>query len=305
MTTPLIRFDAGPGFDPWRIQAVEHALGDHPLLRFDSLIELSRRLEARKQVRSHTDAAQAGTPFHSAPDLHPNARSAAETLGAIERAGAWTSLLNVQTDEVYRALVDQALGDVRPRIEARDPGMSYRGGWIFVTSPRAVTPFHIDHEHNFILQIHGRKRVYVWDPLDRSVVPEAGLELFHAKHSRELVRWSEELRTRARVFDFEPGMGAYMPSTTPHMVENGDGASVTASFTYYTHATRRRALVYRGHHLMRRFGLRPAPVGTSPLHERALGGFMRLYVGTREAAARLRGQPVYPAGAPYAFARYS
>lgn len=304
MTTPLIRFDAA-SFDPWRIQAVEHALDRHALLQFDSLIELSRRLEARKQVRSHTDAARAGTPFHSAPNLHPNARSAAETLAAIERAGAWTSLLNVQTDEVYRTLVDQALDDVRPRLESRDPGMSYRGGWIFVTSPRAVTPFHIDHEHNFILQIHGRKRVYVWDPRDRSVVSELGLELFHAKHSRDMVRWSEELRAKARVFDFEPGMGAYMPSTTPHMVENGDGASVTVSFTYYTRATRRRALVYRGHHLLRRFGLAPAPVGTSAWRDGALHALMRAYVGVREPLSRLRGQAVYPTSAPYAFARYA
>ena len=63
--------------------------------------------------------------------------------------------------------------------------MCHRAGWIFVTSPGAVTPFHMDDEHNFILQIAGRKRLYVWDPQDRSVVSDLGQELFHARHSRD------------------------------------------------------------------------------------------------------------------------
>ena len=37
---------------------------------------------------------------------------------------------------------------------------------IFVSSPGAVTPFHMDHEHNFILQIRGNKKLYTWDPMD-------------------------------------------------------------------------------------------------------------------------------------------
>src|SRR3546814_14388117 len=68
---------------------------------------------------------------------------------------------------------------------------------------------------------------------------------------RYLLRWREEFRERARVFDLEPGQGAYMPSTSPHMVENGSETSITASFTYYTDATRRDALLHRTHALMR------------------------------------------------------
>ena len=44
--------------------------------------------------------------------------------------------------------------------------MLYRAGWIFVTSPHTITPFHMDKEHNFILQIKGNKRLYVWEPDD-------------------------------------------------------------------------------------------------------------------------------------------
>lgn len=69
-----------------------HALSDHPRLQIDALVELGRRQEQRKLVRTHTSAATAGTSFADAPNLHPNARDAATTLADIERAGAWTSL---------------------------------------------------------------------------------------------------------------------------------------------------------------------------------------------------------------------
>src|SRR3546814_15678645 len=77
---------------------------------------------------------------------------------------------------------------------------------------------------------------------------------------RYLLRWREEFRERARVFDLEPGQGAYMPSTSPHMVENGSEPSITASFTYYTDATRRDALLHRSHSLMRKLKVTPPAV---------------------------------------------
>ena len=96
-------------FDPWRIQPFCHQLMAHPLLDIGSLVELGQRLESKGRVRTHSNDAQAGTSFNSAPRLHPNARSAADTLAHIADAKAWMSLLNVQTDAQYRVLVDDVL----------------------------------------------------------------------------------------------------------------------------------------------------------------------------------------------------
>src|SRR3546814_14823907 len=79
----------------------------------------------------------------------------------------------------------EVLESVRPRVEAVDPGMCHRGGWIFITSPNTVTPFHFDKEHNFILQIHGRKRIYVWDHRDTVVASEHSRDLFHLSNERD------------------------------------------------------------------------------------------------------------------------
>lgn len=297
--TPPVTFDAD-AFDPWRIGEVRHRLCDHPLLRIDALIALAQRLEARRLVRSHSDAATAGSSFAEAPNLHPNRRDAAATLSDLANAHAWTSLLNVQADPVYRGLVDEVLDAVRPAIERRDPGMCFRAGWIFLSSPGAVTPFHIDHEHNVILQIAGRKRLYVWDPFDREVVSERAQELFHDRHSREGVVWNEAFRRRARVFDLEPGMGGYMPSTAPHMVENGDEPSITASFTYYTDSTRRRELLYRGNAQLRRMGLSPMPVGVSAARDGFKAAVLTPFTGAQRALRRALGRGVRDNGLAYA-----
>lgn len=263
---PLIELDEAV-FHPWRIQAIRHRLADHPLLQLDALVELGMRLEARGCVRTHSNSATAGTPFNNAPKLHPNAQGAASTLKGIENAKAWMSLLNVQTDQIYRQLVGSVLDSIQTQIDRTDPGMCYRAGWIFVSSPRAVTPFHFDKEHNFIVQINGRKRIYVWDHRDTLVASELARDRFHDCHDRDLLRWQESFRERALVLDLGPGEGAYMPSTSPHMVENGDQPSITMSFTYYTTSTRRDALLHKTHALMRGIGMTPPAVGRMPLFD--------------------------------------
>ena len=81
-------------FDPWAITPVRHQLMQHPLLQMDALVELGRRLDARGCVRTHSNDAAAGTPFNSAPRMHPNRAGTVATLAGIAEAKAWMSLLN-------------------------------------------------------------------------------------------------------------------------------------------------------------------------------------------------------------------
>jgi len=301
-TTPRL-FDVDwSRFDPWKVTPVAHRITEHPLLQLDQLVQLSSRLAKHGRIRTHSNDAYAGTAFNHAPMLYPNQRSPEETLANIASAKAWMSLLNVQTDDIYRGLVDQILDDLKPAIDRVDPGMTYRGGWIFVTSPNTITPFHMDKEHNFIMQIKGHKRLYVWEPDDIEAVSEEARDLFHANHSRDLVNWREELRSRAHVFDLEPGMGAYMPSTAPHMVENGDGPSVTVSFTYYTDATRRDSRLHAIHQRLRGWGMQPAAVGARPFMDSVLdAGFGGAHLVSRSLDA-LRGRTTLSDRVPYAHA---
>lgn len=292
-------------FNPRRVTPIRHRVHEHPLLALKELIALGARLEDKCQVRTHSDTAAADTSFNDAPRLHPNRKTAVDTLSDIENAAAWMSLLNIQTDPEYRSLVDTVLDDAKPTVERVDPGMSYRAGWIFITSPRAVTPFHMDKEHNFILQMLGRKRLYVWQPDDTVAVSDAARDLFHDRHSRDLIKWRDELRERAIVFDLEPGMGAYMPSTSPHLVENGDGPSVTASFTYYTDATRRDSLLHAVNNRLRSAGLHPPPVGSRPIRDALLHAAVRTALGAKSAVRRAAGRQAVSPTSKYARHQFS
>jgi len=298
-SSPAISFDTDR-FEPMRIQSVRHELMGHPLLQLSSLTELARRLEPRGLVRRHNGEAKPETSFAKAPDLLPTKLSAMETIQNIDSADAWMALHNIQEDPTYRKLVDEILDYVRPMIDDKDPGMCHRAGWIFITSPGAVTPYHMDHEHNFILQVHGKKTLHVFDPLDRSVVTERALELFHTEHSRELVVYKEEYERAATVFELEPGMGGYMPTTAPHWVKNGDGVSITVSFTYYTASTLRRKTLHKANYFLRKLGIEPHPVGESTLRDNAKQAAFRTHLAAKALLGAARGKRPASLEGPYA-----
>lgn len=275
-------------FDPSKLQAFTHALADHPLLELDALVELGRRQQQRALIRTHSIEATASTDFDGAPSLHPNQVGTSAIIENIANARAWMLLRNVHADPIYGRFVDELFDEVRPAIEPRDPGMYYRAGWIFVSSPGAVTPFHIDRDSNFLMQIRGTKRLYTWAPDDRVVVSEQAHEQFHTRQSRELVTWREEFRARAQIFELEPGRGCYMPSLAPHMVETGPEPSITISLTYYTDATRRREAQL------------PQPVGASPRNDRIKATVLSGYVSAHNLVRRALGQPVKRNDPPYA-----
>lgn len=288
--SPGISFDTS-NFEPMKITAVTHTLMGHPLLQLNNLVELARRLEQTGSVRAHNGGAAPATSFTTAPESHPIRESLEQTMRRIETSNAWMALHNIQNDPTYRKLVDEVLDYVRPAVEPKDPGMCHRAGWIFVTSPNAVTPYHLDHEHNFILQVQGEKTIHVFDPLDRSITSDRALELFHMQHSRELVVYRDELAAKARVFQAQPGMGAYMPSTAPHWVKNGNNVSITVSFTYYTRRTLEQKAVFRANATLRSLGLTPTPAGQS-----AVGDWCkaRLQGARQTALARLRRRAPHP-----------
>jgi hypothetical protein len=132
-----------------------------------------------------------------------------------------------------------------------------------ISSPQSVTPYHMDREMNFLLQVQGRKLVHLWDPADRSVLSEEELEYFFAWHSTKAMRYREEIQSKAMVYELTPGMGVHHPSTAPHWVKNGDAVSISFSITYRSAASNRRDLVYRTNYLLRRTGIKPRPFGHS------------------------------------------
>ena len=86
-----------------------------------------------------------------------NGLSIGDTIRNVDTCRSWAVLKNIEQDESYRALLLSLLGELKPLIEAKTGAMLRPQGYIFVSSPDAVTPYHFDPEHNILLQLRGIK----------------------------------------------------------------------------------------------------------------------------------------------------
>ncbi len=218
-----------------------------------------------------------------------NGLSAEETILRIADCKSWLVLKYVEQDPEYRDLLHLCLAEVAGHSEPLRPGMLLAQGFIFLSSPGAVTPYHMDPEHNFLLQIRGSKRVELFDGHDRSILSEEELEQFYCGAHRNLAYRN---RGRAWTFDLAPGRGMHLPVTAPHYVKNGAQVSVSFSITFRTPDLKRRRMVHICNAFLRRRGLRPTPAGTRPWQDfLKYAGFgivhrtLRLFSGVRCSVA--------------------
>jgi hypothetical protein len=244
---------------PFRIA---HSLCGHPLFEVDRLLQLARSLPERF-VEYNAGALPVGVRPEETPRT---GLSAEETIRRIQECGSWMVLKRVEQDPAYGALLDRCLDEIAAR--GMVPPMQRREGFIFLSSPNAVTPFHIDPEHNFLLQIRGTKTVSMWDPADRFVLPEEELERFYASFVHRNLPWRDVFQTTAFVLPLAPGEGLHFPVTVPHWVKNGPEVSVSFSITFRTAESERRELLYKANARLRKLGLTPAPAGQSILLDR-------------------------------------
>src|SRR5205823_7433879 len=127
------------------------------------VLELARALPERF-VEYNAGAVPVGVRPEETPRT---GLSAEETIRRIQECGSWMVLKRVEQDPEYGALLDRCLDGIAAHARGVAPPMQRREGFIFLSSPGAVTPFHIPPEDNSPLQIRGRKPVSKWPPAHR------------------------------------------------------------------------------------------------------------------------------------------
>ena len=254
---PIVRDDFGRR--PFRVR---HSLAFHPLFSFDRMAEVAKALPDDR-VEKNGD-------------------------------GTWTALKNVERVPELGVLLDALLDEVAVETERLEPGMKQREGFVFVSAPGAVTPYHMDPEHNFLLQIRGTKTVHLFDGSERSILSERELEAFHTGAGRNLV-YREELTRHARSFTLRPGDGLYFPVTHPHWVQNGGLSSVSFSITFKTPQVEARERLHKMNAKLRALGVPVSAVGANAPVDRVKLGML----DTLRAAKRLLGAEMPEAAARY------
>lgn len=263
---------------------VRHALGEHRLFALPRLMELARGLPG-----AYVEYNAGTLPVGVRPEDTPRTGlSAEETVRRIAECGSWMVLKNVQQDPEYGALLDRCLDEIAARSGGSVPKMLRREGFIFLSSPGAVTPFHLDPEHNFLLQIRGTKTVSMWDREDRFVLPDAELEKFYAAFVHRNLPWRDLFQTTAWVVPLQPGQGLHFPVAVPHWVRNGPEVSISFSITFRSRSSEARDLLYRANARLRRLGLSPRPPGESVLLDSTKRAAFAALTELRRLAQRAR-----------------
>ena len=237
---------------------IRHNLAGHDLFSLPRLVELAQRLPADR-----VEYNAGNIPVSQDPTTTPrNGLSIAETIRRIEECSSWLVLKNVEQDPAYAALLNDCLDEITAFSEPIAPGMYRREGYVFITSPDSVTPYHMDNEYNFLLQIRGQKQISLFDREDRSILSDLELEKFYTGGHRNLT-FKDEYQAKAQVFQLTPGDGLHFPITAPHWVKNGPAVSISFSITFRTPASEQREMVFRVNAGLRKYGLTPAPVGAA------------------------------------------
>ncbi len=237
---------------------IGHHLCHHPLFQLDRLLQLAKDLP-----ESHIEYNAGTLPVNQDQAKTPrNGLSPEETIQRIRECKSWMVMKWVENDPEYGALLEQCLAEVRPHSEPIVPGMRQPQAFIFVTSPGSVTPYHMDPEHNFLLQVRGSKTVRLFDGRDPTILTHEELEEFYALRKRNMTL-KEENRERCWTYNLQSGQGLHFPVTFPHWVQNGDEVSISFSITFRTPDLDRRRATYQFNHGLRNWGMSPQPYGQS------------------------------------------
>jgi hypothetical protein len=239
---------------PARPTKLAHRLIGHPLLELDAIAALAQRMRS-SDVEYNAADLPIGVPQEELP---ANGLSIADTIRSIEENGSWMVLKLVQQDPAYRDLLRTTLAELKPVIERVSGPMLQLEGFIFVSSPDAVTPLHFDPEYNILCQTRGSKTMTVFPANDQDMMPDVFQENYHSGGPRNL-GWKDEFETRGQAFDLAPGEAVYVPVTSPHWVRNGPEVSISFSITWRSRWSFHEADARAFNKRLRSLGLDPAP----------------------------------------------
>ncbi len=262
---------------PDRPFLVRHRLVGHPLLTLEGILALVDRVPAR-----HVDWHPADVPLdlEGRPPKPP--ADPRDLIRQIEVSRSWLGVDKAHVDPEIRTLSREFVAEVGEAFAGRLRDVHDIEAYLFVSSPGARKPIHVDPEHNFLLQIRGTKTIHLWDGNDREIVPETLLESFATTDDWAGLPVRRGDRPPTFSFHLEPGVGLYFPVLWPHAVENGsDEASVSVSFTFRSGPSRRRETLRQMNAKLRRLGISPRPPDISRWSDSLKLGVMGLGRGAK------------------------
>ncbi|MEM1051206.1 MAG: cupin-like domain-containing protein [Pseudomonadota bacterium] len=237
---------------------LRHNLGVHPLLELDALAELAGQLPDTSVEYNRGDL-----PIGVDGKPGSNGLNIGETIREVAINNSWAVLKNIEQTPAYQALLIDLLSEIRTEIETKTGAMLTPQGYIFISSPNAVTPYHFDPEHNILLQVRGTKVMSQFPAGDTRFAADEVHESYHTGGPREL-KWEDALMTGATDYPLSPGEAVYVPVMAPHFVRNGPESSVSLSITWRSTWSYSESEARAFNVILRKFGIEPRAPGRWP-----------------------------------------
>ena len=240
-----------------------HDLRGHPLLTLEALADLAEALPETSREYNRADL-----PVGLNGIVPPaNGLGIGETIRRIGETGSWAALKNIEQVSAYRDLLLALLEELRPVIEAKTGAMLRPQGFVFITSPHGVTPYHFDPEHNILLHLAGVKTMTMFPQGNPKYAPDETHEGYHTGGGRELF-WTDDLARGGTEWKLRPGEALYVPVMAPHYVRNGPGSAISLSITWRSEWSFAEADARAFNRVLRLAGLRPRAPGRWPQDNR-------------------------------------
>jgi hypothetical protein len=243
-----------------------HNLVGNPLFELPRLTQLAENLITNHGAGS-VRWKNANSPVDAKWEQRPPSEQVAnigDAISNLQKSGSWVVLYRVQNDPAYNAILQQALDDIEEMIgRPLRPEITWADSYIFMASPQALTPYHIDHETAFLMQVHGNRMAYLWDQKDRSVITEEELENYYMG-DLGAGTYRDANQAKAIPFHMDAGKGVHHPVLAPHYYQNGDDYSVAIGVHLCLRDVDQRGRAYQVNSCLRKLGLKPKQVGVSP-----------------------------------------
>jgi hypothetical protein len=257
---------------------------------FKNLVALSRRMPDHRDTYWSNGKIAVSNNWESG---QKDRLSLDETLVNIEHDNSLVILKHTEQDPEYGPVLQQVLARIVELAgEQMRCDVTVGEVLILVSSPNRVTPYHMDGETNFLLQVAGDKAFYVFDHTDRTLVSDLELEEFYAV-SQVLANYRPERQADANAYDLHAGFGIHVPVNAPHWVQNYDNVSVALSVTYELRSIDRLTELHRINRRLRKLGLRPSPPGVCAWRDEMKLAAYRAARSLRKPRALVQPYPVW------------
>jgi cupin-like protein len=239
----------------WSHQPIrlDHAMHKQPAFSMDELAKLIENYPREQYSLVKTGAKGSSRVWREGEIGKLSGR---EVIEAISHGGLWLNLRNVTSvNRRFREIVDQMFAEIAVKVPGFDAPTHQAG--ILVSSPDAQVYYHADLPGQGLIQIAGRKRVYIYPNTPPFIRPEhlEDIALFDVEVDIPYAPWYDQ---HAQVIDLEPGQMLNWPLNAPHRVENLGVLNISMTVSYINDEIRRAQILHLANGMLRhRFGYTP------------------------------------------------